>query len=1303
MFSGRKGFPFHMVKAAVLLTAVLSLSQGCVKTIEVSAVSIDRPSVELAVSGTVTLTATVLPVDASNPAVYWSSSDTDVATVESGFVTAVAPGEATVTVTTVDGAYTAKCNVTVTDPAVKVNKVSFDVTDSVLVVGDSFVLAATVLPEDAADKSLTWKSNDERIAGISVSDDGFSAEVTAVKAGTAKVTATSVNGYWANCSLTVEDAEVPVESVSVKPTTMTICIGQTSNVSATVSPSNATDKGVSWSCSDPLLAVVDDDGNVTGVAEGTCTVTATTEGTSSDGGNQTASCEVTVSGYASVKSISLSDNSLTMNIGDTDTLLVSISPSYAHDKSVTCASSDEGVVQVSMSGTAKVLAKALKAGESTITVTANDGSGKSAGCSAEVLKDTVDVTGVSFDVRDTVLNFTSPMSDSLLLNVNVYPEDATVKDLLWISGNAGIAYVRQNGMVIGMGEGDTYIAAMSVDNSLCRDTCWISVRRDTVYLKSISIAAEPGSDTESRLYSGQTVRLSASIDPANANYMTGLNWSSGDGEVTVSASSSNDVEATATVVNAGNLSSSSEVKVESENGVDATSEVYFGRIAIFGDYGEITDTLEMETDDMCAVSCEWNESVASFSKVPDSDVDWSISDRSVAYYSGGCVYGSSSGVTSLTAVVGFTSVSIPVKIIEKSLKVKGISVDPSAAYMVVGDSLQLKATITPQYAENRNVTWSSSDEEVAMVDTAGLVRGISKGKSTVDAVTEDGGFTASCTVTVSDSVVHVTGISMVFDTVSVQEGGNTTLRTIVSPINATYKSLTWSTDKPDVVAVSSEGTDDYGQPDATITGLAEGDATVTAVTLDGGYSASSHVVVEVKSNPVTSVSVSADPETGTEDRLYPGQTVRLEASYKPDDANCGTDITWTSSDESMVSVVPDAIGSLTASATVANPSNKTGVAVIAAMSSNGVADYSTVYVGEIAVGRDGERMNFLSAKGNTEMQLQCLWEISNGTMSEVPLSAVTWTTSDPSVATISSSGLLKTLKSNSTVTVTAKVGAASASASVDIGDEYVGVTGVELSQTSIEAVKDSVFSLSAIVYPPNADNTGVKWSSSDESVATVGDDGTVTVNESLGSTDITVTTDEGGFTASCIVSVSDKVMKITLINDATAENRSYSGQTVKITPVFYPDYATEGTNLMWSGSNGSYGTVDQKGNVTITASMNYSSFLNVSVLNGNGLAASTMVYFGKLHLLCNGDEVSAVMSAYKMEVGNEVQLSVTYETDSAGDQSPVSAVTWDAPVPGVLKVDDNGKVTAVAKSTNAKITATVGNIVLTFYASISEN
>lgn len=184
-------------------------------TYKVTGVSLDKTSLNLNPGKEGTLTATITPSNATNQNVTWKSSDTKVATVDNGLVTAVAEGTATITVTTTDGNFQDTCTVTVTQPAeTPVTSVTLDKTSLTLDVGGSDTLAATVKPDDATNKAVKWSSSNENVATVNQNGN-----VKAVGAGKATITATTADGSGvsATCEVTVNGPVLPPQPSDPAP------------------------------------------------------------------------------------------------------------------------------------------------------------------------------------------------------------------------------------------------------------------------------------------------------------------------------------------------------------------------------------------------------------------------------------------------------------------------------------------------------------------------------------------------------------------------------------------------------------------------------------------------------------------------------------------------------------------------------------------------------------------------------------------------------------------------------------------------------------------------------------------------------------------------------------------------------------------------------------------------------------------------------------------------------------------------------------------------------------------------------
>ncbi|MDD3368569.1 MAG: Ig-like domain-containing protein [Lachnospiraceae bacterium] len=240
------------------------------KTIAVSGISLNKSSLSLKKGSSETLTATISPSDASDKGISWESSNTSIATVSDGKVTAVAKGTATITAKAKgDSGKTATCSVTVEE--VENPSITLSATSGSIGVGASTTITATVKPDNLSDKTVTWTTSDAKIATV---DGG---KITGVAAGTATITATTkaTPAGTATYKVTVT-ADKP--TVSLSATSGTIIAGNSTTITATVKPDSLSDKTVTWKSDNEKIAKVDG-GKITGVAAGTATITATTKAT----------------------------------------------------------------------------------------------------------------------------------------------------------------------------------------------------------------------------------------------------------------------------------------------------------------------------------------------------------------------------------------------------------------------------------------------------------------------------------------------------------------------------------------------------------------------------------------------------------------------------------------------------------------------------------------------------------------------------------------------------------------------------------------------------------------------------------------------------------------------------------------------------------------------------------------------------------------------------------------------------------------------------------------------------------------
>lgn len=305
----------------------------------------------------------ITPKDATNQKVEWKSSDNNVATVDKdGKVKIVGKsGKATITATAQDGSKVkGTCTVRV---GTKVKKVKISAKDTKVKVGKTLKLSATVTPDNATEKGVTWKSSNKNIA--TVTSNGV---VKGIKAGTVKITATAKDGSGKSASVTikVEKGKVKVKKIRLNKTSKTLKSKDTYKFVATIEPSNATNKKLKWTSSNKNIASVDKNGKVTAHKTGKVTITAT----ATDGSNVSAKATVKVPG------LKLEPNKVSVKAGKS--VVVKIKTTYDSVKSLTAegesayAALDKGGKTITVygvkKGTTKIKVKTKAGIVKTLTV-----------------------------------------------------------------------------------------------------------------------------------------------------------------------------------------------------------------------------------------------------------------------------------------------------------------------------------------------------------------------------------------------------------------------------------------------------------------------------------------------------------------------------------------------------------------------------------------------------------------------------------------------------------------------------------------------------------------------------------------------------------------------------------------------------------------------------------------------------------------------------------------------------------------------------------------------------------------------
>ena len=467
----------------------MSITVPVTVTVPLVSISLDKDNIELVPEQTQTLELTINPDDTTdtNP-VVWESSSTAVATVNNGTVTAVAPGNATITVT--KGSQTATATVHVLKA---IDSIVISQPEVTLNRNASATLTAIITPNDAEeDKTVTWTSSDP--TSVSVTQQGV---ITGLKGTQNPVTITAElpNGMSATSQVTVV---VLLDDISLNKSSATLNRGETETLTVSYDPEDTSeDTTVTWESSATNVATVSN-GTVTAVGPGTAVITATV-------GTHSKVCTITV--LVPIESVTVPDADFTLNRGATKTVSATVNPSdTTEDTTVTWTSSATNVATVDSTG--KVTA--VSAGTATITATAG---GKS-----DTVKVTVVVPITEFTASSATMEIVKNTSQTISTTIN--PTDTTEDTTItWTSSATNIATVDANGKVTGKAAGSATITGTLPNDMQVQVVVTVTI----IPVESITI-----SQKNIPLLRKDTVGLSVTYSPENATEVTDVTWESSD-------------------------------------------------------------------------------------------------------------------------------------------------------------------------------------------------------------------------------------------------------------------------------------------------------------------------------------------------------------------------------------------------------------------------------------------------------------------------------------------------------------------------------------------------------------------------------------------------------------------------------------------------------------------------------------------------------------------------------------------------------------------------------------------------------
>lgn len=998
------------------------------------------------------------------------------------------------------------------------------------------------------------------------------------------------------------------------------------------------------------IAKVDSKGVVTGLKKGTTSITVTSNG-------KNYYCRVTVSDK--IQSLTLNKTSIDLKVGQSEKLIASCSPSTASQRLI-WSSSDKKIVDIGTSG--RILAK--RDGVATITVTSAIDNSKTATCKVNVGSKGQNTVRTAQSVLITGKSNQYIVGKSYQLQGLVFPLNATNKNVTWESSDDSIATIDKNGLLKILKEGTVMIKCNSEDGYAYSSITFTTSKTGstkpedpTVLVSKIEIKG-----VTNNLKVEDSVQLQAIVSPTNATNKN-VNWKSetpdiatidssgkltivGKGEAIITCESED--KACKTTISFSTLAKEDEKP--SIIKVSKISVPELEQLLSIGDVKQLTTkitpenatnkkvTWETSNSDIAEITATGRLTIKKAGKV---DITVSATDGS-----------------GVKAIYHLTIPEKDVTIPTTNIDIVGMSND-----LAVGDSIQLEAIVKPTNATNKNVIWSSSNLNVATITNTGLLKIVGTGEVTITCRSQDGfsGQTMTFTINKSDHNVKISRITLSGIPEYTYVGDTYRIIPSILPENATNKSVIWESSDPSIATIDENG---------NFRALKDGTVKITCRATDGS-SANSVATIAVNkksSDTIYASSIDIKPIT-TADIPSIGGTFKLTATITPSNVT-NKNIVWKSSNESVATV--DSDGNVTIL--------KAGTVRISAISGDRRCE---AYV-EITIPNSEQpsdikvtSIEFTNAPTKApsvgdSFKLDYRISPENATNKNV-----IWTSSNPSVATVDEDGNVSVVgKGTTTITCKAEGSAAYKSMTFTTASTSTSIENIELS--GFPTVFDSrvigqQFQLQAKVIPESLPQD-VIWSSDNESVATVDENGLLTI-VGYGTVNIRCSTPDGAYIEQPL-RIQNKVQSIDFI---IPTNQFYAGEEYNFGIKTFPIDATnkEGT---WEVDDSEIATINQNG--VLTTKKNGTVTITYRLKDGSGSASVTIPIQNKRVLADTETPVTTINvtgleNEKQLFVGEEYQLSAEVFPEEASNKE----VLWISNNPEVATISEDGVLRVLKEGT----------------------
>lgn len=753
---------------------------------------------------------------------------------------------------------------------------SFGINNSNITMAIKGTADLTVSSESSS--GITWESSDDTIVEVT-NVQGKTSTITAQRVGKATITVTQeINGVkkTATCKVTVVKS---ADSITIDPPIIDMNVNESKMITAKLTPDNMLVGNIKWITSDNKVVIIDSyngkDATIKGVGDGTAIITAINTENSI-----IATCKVTVHGTATGIIITPGDS--TVNLANkTLQLSAVVQPETNVQPALTWSTSDNEIATVNNSG----LVTFVKSGNVKITAQVTGSPSISGSVNLKINRN---IAGLKLKTKSKNLD----VGEKFTLEYTLSPADATNTKINWVSTHPSVAKVDSEGVVRAVSAGQTIIMARTEEGGYV-DTCTITVKQkaEDIKIKEKYIIMNKGDIYE----------IPYELDPDDSTGVD-IDWETNKPKI---ATVSKDGKVTA--VAAGSATIRGEI---------AGGETAYLYVTVI----EKVESIKLNYDEKVIYREDEITLVANFtpSGATNQNVKWESSKPSVAIISAkGKVKGITAGTTIITCTTddgSFKAICV-IHVRELSTKIK-----LNHTFYAVGlkQSFVLKPTVTTTNATNKKVEYTSSNNSIASVNSEGKITGKKIGYTTITVTASDGsGARATCRVRV---VRPTTSIKLNRKIMTMIAGRSTILKATIYPKNSSYKTVTWTSSKPEVARVLSDG---------TVTALSPGETTITASSRDNGGKKKAYCYITVREEVLSSgITVMTQNPV-----LIVGEKSTMSYSKTPADS---TDVVTWESDNNGVATINRSTGVISA--------RNSGTATIYAISNSGNSGSTTVTV-----------------------------------------------------------------------------------------------------------------------------------------------------------------------------------------------------------------------------------------------------------------------------------------------------------------------------------------------------------------------